>query len=426
MALALRLQRLSSPSVGGATLFLRGPLARLRSSPASMQPGARLHALPRLAFDAAAGRDSVCCCSSTCSSSCSNSSSLSVKARGFRLPHRLQLVLQQPVPHVTQQQQQQAFGVSALLWGSAGSNVVLRQQQRRLLASAPKSAEHDPVNSNSSSSSSSSSNGNSTERGAHVPRDHAKDTGPSPNTSSSSSRRSVRSSFAALMNSPQWTGMKRQQQRLQRLWLRELRRHQEQQSFFRSFKRWPGALQTHALGLLQRLQAGFSFASRQQLQQQVKSKRLMLQGQRRRLKEKQQLVVSRVKQELRLHQQQLRRQLQQQQSAMQEKRLVWAERRRRKLAAALLLLQHQRAHLSAATAGAKGKLKALWRRYGWTAVVSYGIVHTLTLLSLFAVASAVPLKSLKKMATYVGLGRMVESEKFMKLLFAAAAAAVAS
>ncbi|KAL8449359.1 hypothetical protein Emag_003649 [Eimeria magna] len=389
---ALRLQGLGCSRIGCATLFPVRPLVKLWSSPACLQPAARLHALPRVAFDAAAARDSLCCGSRSCGSS------LSPQTRSCELPHRLQPLLQQPPAQATQQQQQQAVGVFALLCGGPSSNAVVRQQQRRLLASAPNSAENNATSSRSSTS----SRGSPAQGGANVPRDHPKEAGASPDTvSSSSSRRSVRSSFAALMNSPQWIGMKRQQQRLQRLWLREFRKQQEQQSLMRSLGRWPGALQMHALGLLQRFREALTSANRKQLQQQVKRKRLMLQGQGTRLKEKQQAVVSRLRQELRLQQQQLRRQLQQQQSAMQEKRLIWAERRRRKLAAALLLMQQQRAHLTAATAGAKEKLRALWRRYGWTAVVSYAIVHALTLLSLFAVASAVPLATLKKMAAYL-------------------------
>ncbi|KAL8270148.1 hypothetical protein Esti_005928 [Eimeria stiedai] len=403
-------------------LFLSIPLLRIWSPPAFLTPAARLHARPSLASDAGAARDPRW--RSGSSSGSGSGSSLFPQTRSVRLLQRLQPSLQQPLAGVTLQQQQQAVGVLALPWGGPSSTAVVRQPQRRLLASAPNPTETNPRR---NSRTSGSSNGKSEGRDGNAPQDHMKDTGPAPNTSSSSSSssnsssngsssssgssRSVRASFVALMNSPQWIGMKRQQKRLQRLWLRELRKQQEQQSVMRSLGRWPGALQTHVLGLLQRFREALTFANRKQLQQQVKRKRLVLQGQSARLKEQQQILVSRLRQELRLQQQQLRRQLQQQQSVMQEKRLIWAERRRRKLAAALLLMQEQRAHLTAATAGAKEKLKALWRRYGWTAVASYGIVHALTLLSLFGVAFAVPLATLKKMAASVGLGRLLESEK---------------
>lgn len=201
--------------------------------------------------------------------------------------------------------------------------------------------------------------------------------------------------------------MKRQQQRLQQLWHRELQRQQQQNSF--AYKA------STALGAFgQRLQQLVGPAAQQQLQQRVrqqfrkKGQYLLAKGSK--LQQGKRQLVARLRQRLRLQQQQLWRQLQQQHSALQGKRIIWAESRRRKLAAALLLLQQQKAHLSTATAGAKEKLRGLWRRYGWTAVVSYAIVHTLTLLSLFCVASAVPAAKLRGAAAFVGLGSPLESD----------------
>lgn len=253
------------------------------------------------------------------------------------------LMLQSKQPYVLQQQfrhhlQQQ------LLWSlhHCRASAWTTSHDRRFVSSTGSSGD--------SSSSRGSSSGTNTRSGTDSSAGTTRGDKDTNKPSSRSSSRFRMPSASSLKNSPQWIGMRRQQQRLQRLWLRELQRHQQQDSLFNRVKVALAAAQLQVLGLLQR---ALGPARQQQLQNQLKQRRQSLQERGTKLRQSQQLVLVRLRQRLRLQQQQLRRQLQQQHSAMQERRLIWAERRRRKLAAALLLLQQQRVHLTAATAGVR-------------------------------------------------------------------------